>query len=121
MNRSSSFIVAAFALVASATAFAGEATPDYAAAFSSSVSRSAVAQAAVQARAAGQIAQGEFTVVADTTGPALSRAQVIAETREAVRLGAIVQGEQYRFATPAQLQSIQMAGLQALVMSVASR
>jgi Domain of unknown function (DUF4148) len=108
-------------LISAAPALAGEATPDYPVAYTSTVSRAEVQQAALQARAAGLVASGERSVVNEPTGSTLTRAQVVAETREAIRVGAIAQGEASVVLTPAQLDSIQMAGLKAQTMTLAAR
>lgn len=49
-----------------------------------------------------------------------TRAQVKAETLEAIRLGAISHGEKFVFPTQQQLQSIRMAGLEALAPTMAA-
>lgn len=51
----------------------------------------------------------------------LTRAQVAAEAREALRLGALDGHEFTSFPTPQQLDSIRMAGQRAVRMEVASR
>jgi hypothetical protein len=114
----------AVALIGASTAtfaIAGDVTPDYPAAYRSSVTRAAVRQAAIEARAAGQIAVGNQDVVIDNLGPGLTRAQVRAETLEAIRLGLISHGEYSPVPTQDQLAQIHMAGLKAVSMTVASR
>lgn len=118
------FAVALIGAASSSFAFAstvGEATPDYPSAYSSSVSRSAVREATTLARAAGQIVAGEQSAVTEVNGPGLSRAQVRAETLEAIRLGLIGRGEHNVIPTDAQQSLVHMAGLKALSMTVASR
>lgn len=83
------------------------------------VSRSEVHQAAAQARSAGQIVAGEASFVTAPTGMAPTRAQVIAETLEAIRLGAIERGEQSGVLSAAQLERIRMAGQNALTTTTA--
>jgi hypothetical protein len=83
------------------------------------VSRSEVHQAAARARSAGQIVAGEASFVTAPTGMAPTRAQVIAETLEAIRLGAIERGEQSGVLSAAQLERIRMAGQNALTMTTA--
>ena len=100
---------------------AGEAEPDYPTAFTSTVSRAQVQADAVRARAVGHIAIGERSYVVADTGPGLTRAQVAAETLEAIRIGAIDHREHNQFATAMQLESIRQAGLRAVAMTVASR
>jgi hypothetical protein len=122
------FITAAIALVGAigaivttAPAFAGDISEDYTPAFTSTLTRAEVVAATLQARAAGRIPGGEqFTFVEDH-GPGLSRAQVRAETLEALRLGAIGVHEKNLFPTAAQLESIRMAGLGTVPMAMASR
>ncbi len=108
-------------LISALPAYAGEATPDYPMAYTSTVSRADVQKVALQARAAGLVASGELSVVAEPTGSTLTRAQVVAETREAMRIGAIAYGEATVVITPAQLDSIHMAGLKASTTTVAAR
>jgi hypothetical protein len=108
-------------LITALPAFAGEATPDYPMAYTATVSRADVQQAALQARAAGLVASGERSVVNEPTGSTLTRAQVVAETLEAIRVGAVAYGEATVVITPAQLDSIHMAGLKAATMTVAAR
>lgn len=55
------------------------------------------------------------------TGMPLTRTQVAAEAREALRLGVLDGHEYTRLATPQQLDSIRMAGERAVRMDVASR
>jgi hypothetical protein len=119
------FITAAIALVGAivttAPAFAGDISEDYTPAFTSTLTRAEVIAATLQARAAGLIPGGEqFTFVEDH-GPGLSRAQVRAETLEALRLGATGVHEKNLFPTAAQLESIRMAGLGTVPMAMASR
>lgn len=123
MNTKTLFAAAFAALTAlgAGSAFAGEATYDYPVVYTSTVSRADVKAQALQARAAGQIAQGELSVVVTDTGPALTRAQVKAETLEAIRVGAISRHEQSLAPSAAQLESIRMAGQKAVVMTMASR
>jgi TRAP-type C4-dicarboxylate transport system substrate-binding protein len=126
MNTKFFFVAAAAAIstlstLSAGSAFAGEATYEYPVAITSTVSRADVQAQTRLARAAGQISYGELSVVIADSGPALSRAQVQAELREAVRIGAISSGEQTVALTPAQAESIRMAGLKAAAMMMASR
>jgi|OpeIllAssembly_1097287.scaffolds.fasta_scaffold02008_5 hypothetical protein len=114
-------IAAASAFVMALPASAQEATPDYPAAYTSSVSRDEVRDATSQARAAGQIVDGERSHVASASGMPLTRAQVVAELGEARRLGLVTEGEQVAVATEAQLQSITSAGLRATSTAVAAK
>ncbi len=113
-------LFAAFTAFTTSAAHAGEATYDYPAAYTSSVSRAEVRQAAIDARANDQVDHGEMSFVAEAVGAELTRAQVRAETLEAIRVGAISRGEQNFTPTEAQLQSIQQAGLRALALPMAS-
>jgi len=110
----------AFTAFTTSAAHAGEATCDYPAAYTSSVSRAEVRQAAIDARANDQVDHGEMSFVAEAVSPELPGAQVRAETLEAIRVGAISRGEQNFTPTEAQLQSIRPAGLRALALPIAS-
>ncbi len=104
-------IVAIVLTVAAAGAFAQEATVDTAV-HKSIASRQEVRDGAIAARVAGTIGYGEaaghdFSTRERST---LSRVQVVAEAREAQRLGVTQSGEVQRFATPSQLESIARAG-----------
>ena len=118
-------LTVAIALIGAAfgatAARAGEVEPDYPMAFTSTLSRAQVKADAVRARALGHIAIGERSYVVAETGPALTRAQVVAETLEAIRVGAIDRHEHNQVATAMQLESIRQAGLRAVAMTVASR
>ena len=87
----------------------------------STLTRAEVREAAIQARAAGLVQHGDATHFAVPTGSSLTRAQVLAETLAAIRVGAISRGEHNSFPTAEQLQSIRMAGLEALTMDTATR
>lgn len=104
-----------------AHAFPGEGATEQPTAYSSSVTRAAVREAAIAARQAGQIAVGDQDVVIDQPGSSLTRAQVQAEAIEALRLGLNSRGEHTPQPTQEQLSQIRMAGLKALSMTVASR
>jgi len=85
--------------------------PSYSA---SSTSRAAVASDTIAALRAGQIQYGEASRFVDPVGVGVPRAQVVAETREAMRLGLLNPTEAVpKFATPAQLEQIRLAGLKA--------
>jgi hypothetical protein len=89
--------------------------------FVSTVTRAEVHEAAIAARHAGRIVEGERNVVAESPAPAKTRAQVIAETREAQRLGLLRQREKNAFPSAAQLEQIRQAGLRAADGAVAAR
>jgi Domain of unknown function (DUF4148) len=120
------FFAAAFATIGAistlgaGSAFASEGTYEYPVAYTSTLSRADVQAETLRARAAGLISNGEQSIVIADTGPALSRAQVRAETLEAIRVGAISRHEQSVAPTAAQLESIRMAGLKAVAMTMAS-
>ncbi len=119
------FITAAIALigaiVTTAPAFAGDISEDHTPPFVSTLTRAEVIAATLQARDAGLIPGGEQFTFIEEQGPSLSRAQVRAETLEALRVGAINRREKNAFPTAAQLESIRMAGLKAVPMTMASR
>lgn len=119
-----SIAAAAAATFAAAPAFAaGEATPDYPQVFTSTLSRAEVQQAAIDARRAGLVSQGEISIVAEvTTGPSqITRAQVLAELAEARRLGLVGGGDFLVLPTPEQNERIRLAGLRAAMPMVAAR
>lgn len=101
-------------------AMAQEATPDTFASITSTASRAAVHADAVAALKAGTIERGEASRSFGTFVSAKSRAQVAAEGQQAQRLGVIAFGEgPAPVVTPAQAESIRMAGVQAAGSSVA--
>ena len=111
-------VAAAFA----SPAFAQEATPDGFAAVTSTISRDAVRADAIAALKAGTIERGEASVDRSVFVSTKSRLQVAAEASEALRLGAIGHGEgPAPLVTPAQAESIRLAGLEALSHTVAAR
>jgi Domain of unknown function (DUF4148) len=123
MNRKT-LITVAIALIGAAAgtvASACEASYDYPAAFTSTLSRADVRAETLRAIAAGEVQRGEQSVVIEAKGAPLSRAQVVAETLEAIRIGAIARGEHNVFPTEAQLDSIRMAGQRAVAMQTAMR
>jgi hypothetical protein len=116
-------IAVALAAVTSASFAAGEATYDHPEPAASTLSRADIQAAAVAARQAGLIAQGELSLVTEVTMGAsqVTRAQVLAELAEARRLGLVGGGERTRVATPAEAEQIRLAGLAALMPMVAMR
>ena len=122
---SAAFIAPFFALCAGIahanSATAGEGAQEYPMAITSTVSRAEVYADLLRSRAAGLVPQGEWLPVAPSHGPALTRAQVKAETLEAIRLGVISIGEQNRFPNAMQLEQIRMAGERALSTTMAAR
>lgn len=118
---SKALLIAASAALFSATgAFAQEATPapeiDH---FKPSKTRAEVVAETVAASQAGLIARNDDDmqrIAGMGFQPSKSRPQVVAETLEAKRLGLIVYGElPTPEATPAQLESIRLAGERALM------
>jgi hypothetical protein len=108
-------ISAAFLTFAAPLAMAQEATPDNWQQVTSTVSRDAVRAQAVAALKAGEIERGEASVDRSNFRPTLSRVQVAAEAREALRLGVVGFGEGPAYqATPAQAEAIRMAGIKAV-------
>lgn len=95
-------------------AFAQEATQDFPVPqWKSSITRAEVIST-LKATPAAQASYGEAST-APKAASTLSRAQVQAETREALRLGVIGSDEgMVRVATPAQAEQIRAAGLRAL-------
>lgn len=108
-------ISATFLTFAAPLAMAQEATPDTWQQVQSTVSRDTVRAQAVAALKAGEIERGEASVDRSNFRPTLSRAQVAAEAREALRLGVLGFGEGPAYQpTPAQAEAIRLAGLKAI-------
>jgi len=116
-----SLTAAAFFSLASLSAMAQEGFTELPEVSHSSLTRAEVQAEVVQARASGLFTPGDRTVIAEPTGLAKTRAQVVAETLQAIRLGALDRHEHNSFPTPSQVQSIEMAGQQALTTKVAAR
>lgn len=106
-----------FALLGAASTFASEATWVHPTKPSSNLARDAVKLDTIAALKAGEVARGEVVPVLAVSTTGLSRAQVRAEAREALRLGLNSRGEHNVFPSAEQLQRIQMAGQQALRMT----
>ena len=111
----------AVATVSIAAARAGESTPFPPHDFVSTVTRAEVRDATIEFLKSNGHPGGDRTVFIETTGVAKTRAQVVAETVEAIRLGVVDRGVGSTTFTEAQLESIRMAGLKALPMDVATR
>lgn len=111
--------IALVAASASTAVFAEGASYEYPDNFKSAVTRAAVQADAAIAFKNGEMPVGEVNMVAQPLRGTVSRAQVVAETREAQRLGLIGGGEVTPVATAAQLQAIQMAGQRAVAPQVA--
>lgn len=119
MNAKSLFIAVTAAALLSAfgqAAVAEERDPDYQANFVSTKTRAEVRTELVAARAAGLIRYGEAAQEPVlVTGSSVSRAQVAAEAREAMRLGLFAShGDQTVVPTAEQLERIRQAGLRAV-------
>jgi hypothetical protein len=114
--------ISAVALFGVTAAQAQEATPDTWMKINTSASVQDVRAEAVAAKKAGNISHGEATfhgVTAAQLGP-ISRAQVQAEAREALRLGLVQFGEgPGRVATAQEAEAVKMAGLRATGQAVA--
>ncbi len=115
-NAFKSTLVAAVTAFAALGALAQEATPDTWTKINTGASVETVRADAVASRLAGNISHGEATrhgVMAAQLTP-LSRTQVQAEAREAVRLGLVQFGEgPARVATAQEAQAVTLAGLRA--------
>jgi hypothetical protein len=121
MNTKTFFIAAAIGAITTlgaGSAFATEVSLELPMVYTSTLSRANVHADAARVK---WTSRGERNIVVTDTGPALTRAQVKAELLEAVRIGAIDRHEQSVTPTAAQLESIRQAGLNAVVMTMASR
>jgi hypothetical protein len=117
MNNARNILaISAVALFGMTAAYAQEATPDTWTKINTSASVQDVRADAVAAQKAGNISYGEATrhgVKAAQLTP-VSRAQVQAEAREAVRLGLVQFGEgPARIATAQETEAVKLAGLRA--------
>jgi hypothetical protein len=121
-NALKSALIAAATAFATAGAVAQEATPDTWTQIQTGANVQDVRAEAVASKKAGNIAHGEATmhgVKAAQPGP-LTRAQVAAEAREALKLGLVSYGEgPARVATPSELEAVKLAGLRASGQAVA--
>lgn len=116
MNRTSliAAVTTFIALAGAGSAFAVEGTQDFPSTQSlSSQSRDAVRSELAAAARVGALVRGEASA-APVPASTQSRAVIVAETREALRLGAAGSNEaEIRVATPAQQDTIRLAGLRA--------
>lgn len=115
-------LVIATALVAFAgvgSAFAQEGTQDFPAAQGLSTMSRADAKAATDTALRNAPRTTQSSTVVAASNPALTRAQVMAEAREAVRLGLAPSNEGTRAATEADLESIRVAGQRAVSAALA--
>jgi hypothetical protein len=115
MNTKTYFAVSAFALLAAGSVFAAEGTQDFANQVLSTKSRAEV-MAAIHTGSAQYIGDASVAPEAVSTLP---RAVVVAEAREALRLGLLGASERVPQPTAAQLEQIRVAGERAVAMSLA--
>lgn len=114
------FLIAAMSAVVAGTAFSQEATRDPSQPFMSMLTRAEVQQAAIEARAAGKLNEGEKSIDRQVFRTMKTRMQVAAELMEARRLGLVGGGERNVFPTPEQAEQIRMAGVKAAEMMFAA-
>lgn len=117
-------LVIATALVAFAGAgsvFAQEGTQDFPAAQSLSTMSRADAKAATEAAYRNAPRTTTSSTIVAASDPALTRVQVRAEAREAMRLGLAPANEGTRAATAADLESIRVAGERAVSTALAAK
>ena len=117
----STTVAIAFTAFAATAAFAaplGDADPGYPGLVNGQIVGTMKQEAAspriAAVRVTTPLVQGEAFNFPEPVGEAKTRAQVRAETLEAIRVGAISRTERYEFPTPQQLESIRLAGLRAL-------
>lgn len=113
MNAKFTLATAIVALAAAGSAFAAEGTQDFPAGGISSLPRAEVRTDLVDALRAGNVYTGEASAT-PVAKSSLTRTQVVAEAREAQRLGLLESGEVIKIATPAQAEQIRMAGERAI-------
>lgn len=118
MNVTTRIAAAALTLFAAAGSIAAEGTQDFADAKSLSTKSRAEVVAQIQGAAPATIGEASVAPVAVST---LERARVVAETREAMRLGLI--GPSYVTPEPTakQLELIRLAGDRAVAQNVAAK
>jgi hypothetical protein len=105
--------IAALSAALAGSAFSQEATRDTSLPFMSMLTAAEVRQAAIEARKAGKLNEGEKTIARETFRSMKTRMQVAAELQEARRLGLLGGGERNVFPTPEQAEQIRMAGVKA--------
>lgn len=113
--------IAVIGFASATAAHASEASYEAPVSLHSTLTRAEVRAEAARAVAAGEISLSDDSYAPKIVGTAKTRAQVVAETREAIRLGLISHGDETVLPTTAQLERIELAGLQALRMTLASR
>ena len=118
MNTTSRIAAAAIALFAATGSFAVEGTQDFPVpAYKSGTSRAAVV-AQIKDAAPQYIGEASAAPVAVST---LERARVVAEAREALRLGLIGPSEVTPQPTAQQIEQIRVAGERAVAQNVAAK
>jgi len=107
------------ALIGVGSAFAQEGTQDFPAQAMSKQSRSDIRNELGAARSEGSVSYREASP-APVAASTLTRRQVMAETKEAMRLGLVgtTNEGQLRIATPAEQEAIRQAGLRAIDNSI---
>jgi hypothetical protein len=118
MNAKFAIATALIALAGAGSAFAAEGTQDFPAGGISSAPRAEVRLELADAQRNGTLVIGEASAqpVAKST---LTRTQVVAEAKEAQRLGLLEGGEVIKFASPEQTEQIRLAGERAVATRVA--
>jgi hypothetical protein len=113
MNAKFAIATAIVALAGAGSVFAAEGTQDFPAGGISSLPRAEVQAQVADALRSGDAYTNEASArpVANST---LSRVQVVAEAREALRLGLLDSSEVAKVATPAQAEQIRLAGERAV-------
>ncbi len=112
-------IATLIALAGAGSVFAQEGTQDFPAAQVLSTLSRADAKAATEAAYQGAPRTTTSSTVVAASSPTLTRAQVIAEAREAMRLGLVPSNEGTRAATAADLEAIRVAGERAVASTFA--
>lgn len=122
MNFTTRFVAAAVLSTLGTIAFAQEGVQDSTWITPSTMSR-ADAQAATEAGLRNAPRTTTSNTVVAASNPTLSRTQVQAEAREAMRLGLIpiTEANAGRVATPAEAEQIRQAGLRAIQNDVAAK
>lgn len=124
LNTAIAVAFTAFAATAVMAAPMGDADPGYPGLVNGQVVSAAkadgVSPRVAAVRVTTPLVQGEAFYFPEPVGEAKTRAQVRAETLEAIRVGAISRGERHESPTAQQLESIRLAGLRALDPTVAT-
>jgi Domain of unknown function (DUF4148) len=113
--------VALIGFASTTAAHANEVSYEAPVTWQSTLTRAEVRAEAARARAAGEFSLSDETYVPKVAFMPKTRAQVHAETLEAIRLGLTRNGEDTVLPTVEQLSRVEMAGLRALSMTLAAR